>query len=509
MNFVERLKNSVKLSAFILTMLLVIEALTFYSCNSATDEHAQPGDSQKALKDFSSLAATGAQTKTTESLLVPESFSQLAEMISPAVVNISTVKTIKGQNRMLRPFEKEPFHRDDSMRDFFEKFFGPDRQKDFKQRSLGSGFIIDADGYIVTNNHVIENADKIRVILKDEEEYDAQIVGRDANTDIALIKIITESHLPVAKLGDSEALKVGQWVMAIGNPFGLEHTITAGIVSAKGRVIGSGPYDDFIQTDASINPGNSGGPLVNMNGEVVGINTIIIAGGQGIGFAIPIHLAKGIIDQLKDRGEVTRGWLGVSIQDLKGELAEYYRVKEGAGVLVVGVVPGDPADQAGIQPYDIILEISGKKVESSRSLIKRVADIDVGDTVNIEVLRDGKRKTFYVKVAKREETQIASAFKRKKDEDVLGIRVSNLTPEMIQQFNLTDNDGVVVVNIEPESKGDKAGVRVGDIIKGVNRGEIKTAAQYHKIIGHFEKGDAIALLMIRKNRGFVVAKMTK
>jgi serine protease Do len=509
MNFVKCFQKSVKFSGFILPMFLFIEAFTFYSCNSASDEHAKQGDIQGALKNFSSLAVTGAQAKADDFPLVPESFSHLAEMISPAVVNISTVKTVNTQNRMFRHFEEEPFDRDDPMRDFFKKFFGPERQRDFKQQSLGSGFIIDAEGYIVTNNHVIENADEIKVILKDEAEFDAEIVGRDANTDIALIKIKTEINLPEVKFGDSEVLEVGQWVMAIGNPFGLEHTVTAGIVSAKGRVIGSGPYDDFIQTDASINPGNSGGPLINMNGEVVGINTIIIAGGQGIGFAIPINLAKGIIDQLKDQGEVTRGWLGVSIQDIKGELADYYGVNEGAGVLVVGVVPGDPADEAGIQPHDIILEINGKSVESSRSLIKRVADIDVGETINIEILREGKRKTFYVKVAKREETKVASVFTQKKGEDALGIRVSNMTPKIARQFDLTDSGGAVVVSIAPDSKADKSGVQVGDIIKGINRKEIKTAAQYHKVIGQIKKGDAIALLMIRKNRGFVVAKLTK
>ena len=235
------------------------------------------------------------------------------------------------------------------MEDFFNKFFNQDQQKEFKQRSLGSGFIIDKDGYIVTNNHVVENADKIKVILKDEKEFEAEIVGRDPNTDIALIRIKSGYNLPVLKIGDSDALKVGQWVLAIGSPFGLEHTVTAGIVSAKGRVIGSGPYDDFIQTDASINPGNSGGPLINMTGEVIGVNTIIIAGGQGIGFAIPINQVKGIVEQLKKHGDVTRGWLGVTIQDLPADLAEYIGIKDGKGVLVSDVISGDPADKAGIR----------------------------------------------------------------------------------------------------------------------------------------------------------------
>ena len=294
------------------------------------------------MSGLTSSPAVCAESNAVQAL--PYSFSNLAEMISPAVVNISTVKIIKGGGRVFRHFKRSPFGKDDPMQDFFDRFFGDDRQQEFKQRSLGSGFIIDKDGYIVTNNHVVENADKIKVILKDEKEFDAEIVGRDANTDLALIKIEPDHNLPIVKLGNSDALKVGQWVVAIGNPFGLDHTVTAGIVSAKGRVIGSGPYDDFIQTDASINPGNSGGPLISMKGEVIGINTAIVASGQGIGFAIPINLAKGIIDQLKNSGEVTRGWLGVGIQNLTRELAEYYGIENGKGVLVTEVFPGDPAD---------------------------------------------------------------------------------------------------------------------------------------------------------------------
>ena len=301
---------------------------------------------------FGLFFSTAAAAATAPVKMIPESFSSLAEMVSPAVVNIRTVKTIKGGGRVFRHF-RSPFEKDDPMRDFFDRFFGPEQQKDFKQRSLGSGFIIDEKGFIVTNNHVVEGADQIKVLLRNENEYDAEVVGRDPNTDIALIKIKEDGGFPVARLGDSESLKVGEWVVAIGNPFGLENTVTAGIVSAKGRVIGSGPYDDFIQTDASINPGNSGGPLLNMKGEVVGINTAIVATGQGIGFAIPINMAKGILKQLKSSGQVTRGWLGVAIQDLSKELAEYYKLENGKGVLVTEVFSGDPADRAGIKAKDI------------------------------------------------------------------------------------------------------------------------------------------------------------
>jgi serine protease Do len=332
--------------------------------------------------------------------MVPASFTDVALAVSPAVVNIRTEKVVKGGGPVFRHFQS-PFGRDDPFRDFFERFFGDVPRGEFKQRSLGSGFCIDKEGYIVTNNHVVENADEIKVKLKSGKEYDAEIVGRDAKTDIALIKVKSWRGFQTVELGDSDELKVGEWVVAIGSPFGLEHTVTAGIVSAKGRVIGSGPYDDFIQTDASINPGNSGGPLINMKGEVVGINTAIFSrsgGNVGIGFAIPINLARGIIDQLKTSGTVTRGWLGVSIQDLTAELAEYYGVKAGKGALVGEVFKGDPADKAGIKPKDVIVEVDGDKIEDSRHLSQKIAGIPVGGKITLKVVRDGKERTFTVKM---------------------------------------------------------------------------------------------------------------
>ena len=372
---------------------------------------------------------------------IPASFTDLAESVSPSVVNISTVRTVKNGGRVFRHFHPGPFGGDERFRDFFDRFFGGDQQREFKQRSLGSGFIIEKDGYIVTNNHVVEDADDIKVILKDEREFEAEVIGRDANTDIALIRVTSGRDLPVAELGDSDRLKVGQWVVAIGNPFGLEHTVTAGIVSAKGRVIGSGPYDDFIQTDASINPGNSGGPLINMQGQVVGINTAIVASGQGIGFTIPINLAKGIIAQLKSDGEVTRGWLGVGIQPLTSELREYYGISEGEGVLVTEVFDGDPAQVAGIAPQDIIVSVDGQRVASSRDLTRMIAAIAVGKQVKVRVLRDGKPMTFKVHIAKRDEDTLAAKRGRPEHTDELGIRVSELNDEMRRKFDLASGWG--------------------------------------------------------------------
>ena len=420
-----------------------------------------------------------ALAKSTDIYSVPGNFSRLAEMAGPAVVNIRTVKTIKGGGPVFRQFQRGPRGRENPFDDFFERFFGENVPREFKQPSLGSGFIIDKKGFVVTNNHVIEDADQIKVKLDDDMEFDAEVVGRDPNTDLALLKIESEKDLPVLTMGDSNELKIGQWVVAIGSPFGLERTVTAGIVSAKGRVIGSGPYDDFIQTDASINPGNSGGPLLNMKGEVIGINTAIIASGTGIGFAIPVNLAEGIIAQLKSEGEVTRGWLGVAIQDLTSEMAEYYGLKDRKGVLVADVFEGDPADKAGIQAKDIILEVNDEKIETSRQLTAMIAGLKVGETAKVGVFRNGKKKSFAVKLAKRSDKKLAGGpVPEKREEEELGIRVTDLTSEMAQRFNLGETAGVVVVGVESGSKGSEAGVQVGDIIKEINHKAIETGIDF-------------------------------
>jgi serine protease Do len=506
--WISRLINLILRRKTVFAVIFIATAIVAVSCfNSVSDDKTKKSDTDKAK---ASMATSVEDTKKTESVrFVPESFSALAEMVGPAVVNIRTVKTTKTGS-IFRNFNRSPFGDEDPMDDFFNKFFNQNPQRQFKQRSLGSGFIIEKDGYIVTNNHVVEGADKIKVILKDQKEFDAEVVGRDEKTDLALIKINSGNSLPVVKIGDSDALKVGQWVLAIGSPFGLEQTITAGIVSAKGRVIGSGPYDDFIQTDASINPGNSGGPLVNMNGEVVGINTIIIAGGQGIGFAIPINLGKGIVDQLKKHGDVTRGWLGVTIQDVPSDLAEYLGIKDGKGVLVSDVIPGDPADKAGIRPKDIITEINGEKIESSRSLLKIVAGIGVGDIAKVKVLRDGREKIFNVEIAKRMDDKIASAKDSiKGGSDEIGIRVSNITQEMARRFNITETEGVIVVDINPDGKAADAGIMQGDIIKEINRQPVKSLKDYSEALGKIKKGESFNIFIWRDRVGYIIAKLTK
>jgi serine protease Do len=297
--------------------------------------------------------------------------------------------------------------------------------------------------------------------------------------------------------------------VAIGSPFGLEHTVTAGIVSAKGRVIGTGPYDDFIQTDASINPGNSGGPLLNMSGEVVGINTAIIASGQGIGFAVPVNLAKGIIDQLEAHGEVTRGWLGVGIQDIDEDMAEYYGLKDRKGVLVADVFEGDPADEAGIRPQDIILDVDGRKVETSRELTGLIADIPVGKTVTVDVLRNGKQTSFDVKIARRDDQRTAALDTKKDYGDELGVRVSNLTDEIVERFNIQEREGVMVVEVDPDSKASEAGIREGDIIREINHKAVNSVDDFRSIIGDMGDGEEINLFIKRMNAGFTIVKLIK
>ena len=442
--------------------------------------------------------------------MVPENFSHLAEVAKPAVVNIRTEKTVQGGGKVFRHFFGNPFGGRE--RDPFRDFFGPFEEgpsKEFKQRSLGSGFIIDKEGFIVTNNHVVEGADQIKVRLADDQEYDATVVGRDPKTDLALIKIEGAKDLVPLPMGDSDTQEVGTWVVAIGSPFGLEQTVTAGIVSAKGRIIGSGPYDDFVQTDASINPGNSGGPLVNMNGEVIGINTAIVASGQGIGFAIPINMAKDIIAQLKSKGEVTRGWMGVGIQDLTPELAEYYKVKGETGVLVTQIFEGDPADKAGIKANDIITAVNGEPVTSSRELSRRIAALGVGQKAKITIMRDGREKTVTVETAKRQEEQ-ALASKEAESDEKLGLSLQSLEPDMAARLGYDEAEkGVLVTGVESGSKADKAGVQQGDLVKEINRKPVAGMEEFRKQLNQVKKGDPIMLLLKRGQSGFIVAKMTR
>jgi len=373
------------------------------------------------------------------------SFADIVKKETPAVVNISTKRKVKARG---------PRHPNDQFReffgdDFFERFFGPNMpQKEYEKQSLGSGFIISKDGFILTNNHVVENADEIIVRLSNEREFNAEIVGTDPKTDVALIKIKDHDDLPVVNLGNSDDMEVGEWVIAIGNPFGVGQTVTAGIVSAKGRAIGAGPYDDFIQTDASINPGNSGGPLFNMNGEVVGINSAIYStsgGSVGIGFAIPINLVKGFLPELKEEGKVTRGWLGVMIQSLTPELAESFGLPSDDGALVSNVIENSPAEKGGIKQGDVIIEFNGEKIGKVKELPTVVASTPPGENVNVKVVREGKELSLAVKIDRLVEEPEESGESKIKN---LGMSVQSITPEIARKLGLETKDGVLVSMVE-------------------------------------------------------------
>ncbi len=440
---------------------------------------------------------------------VPETFAPLVEKLKPSVVNIATTKVVKTR-RLFRNFPRfgprDPF-REFFGDDFFDRFFG-DQPREFRTQSLGSGFILDKKGYIITNNHVVESADEIVVRLSDEHEFEAEVVGTDPKTDIALIKIDPgDVKLHPVALGDSDKIRVGDWVIAIGNPFGYGHTVTAGIISAKERVIGAGPYDNFLQTDAAINPGNSGGPLFDMDGRVVGINTAIVAGGTGIGFAIPVNMAKEIVRQLKDRGRVTRGWLGVMIQEVTKELAEQFGLEEPVGALVSDVVEDGPADKAGIKRGDIIIEFDGQKIRKMNQLPRIVASHAPGSTVEVVVLRKGDRKTFRVTLGELKEETLAG---RARIEEELGLTVQEVTPELRKHLGLDVEKGLVVSGVERGSPAYQAGIRRGDVIIEVNQREVGDLEDYRKALEE-SKGKDSVLFLVKRGAGtlYVVVPLSK
>jgi len=446
---------------------------------------------------FSMGAETGVQPYPN----APASFTELVKRVGPEVVNISTTKVIK-RGPMPRQFGNEGPWRDFFGDDFFERFFGQ-IPRERKQRSLGSGVIIDPQkGYILTNNHVIAGADEITVRLDDGKEYNADVVGRDPKTDLALIRTKVALDVEVgAPLGDSDKVEIGEWVMAIGNPFGLERTVTVGILSAKGRVIGAGPYDDFLQTDAAINPGNSGGPLFNMKGEVIGINTAIVASGQGIGFAIPINMAKELLPQL-EKGKVTRGWLGVSIQEVTDDIAKSFKLKDAKGALVAEVMEGTPAQQGGMERGDIIISFDGKEVETPNELQRIVASTPPDKKVKAKVIRDGKIETLTVKVGTMPE-EITETEKAITTD--LGLTVQTLTPDLAEQFNWSrDEKGVLITGVDPSGAGAEVGLRRGDLIKEIDRQNVENTEDYRKILGEAKKGESLLFLIKRGTRTFYI-----
>ena len=438
-------------------------------------------------------------------------FSAIAEKASAAVVGLKSERSIVREYRS--PFG-EPF--DPFNDDFFEYFFRRQlprqRQQQYRQLAQGSGFIISADGYILTNNHVVGESDKVTVTLNDGREFEAKIIGTDPDSDVAVIKIDAK-NLPYLETADSDKLKVGEWVLAIGNPFGLSHTVTAGIVSAKGRSgVGITTYEDFIQTDAAINPGNSGGPLLNLDGKVVGINSAILSrsgGNMGIGFAIPINMAKNVYEQLVESGTVTRGYLGVSIQDLTPELAKSFGLKDTKGVLISNVSAGSAAEKGGIKQGDIIIELDGMPVEKANDLMNRVAMLKPGTKAEIVVMREGKRKTLTVEVGTRPKSEEVGAA-RSDILEQLGISVQNLTPDLANRFGYKDEEGVIVTDVEPGSLADFGGITPGTLIVEVNRKAVRNTKDLEKALeASFKEGRVLFLLKYRQSTRYLTLTLPK
>lgn len=432
---------------------------------------------------------------------LPE-FTDLAEKAGSAVVNINTVKTVDTDQRQ-RLFDQFR-DRGGPFQDFFENFERFFQQQPRTQRSLGSGFILSADGFIVTNNHVIEGADEVHVTLQGEENYKAEIVGRDPDTDLALLKIDPDNKLPTLKFGDSEKMRIGEWVVAIGNPFGLDHSVTAGIISAKGRIIGAGPYDDFIQTDASINPGNSGGPLLNMDGEVIGINTAIVAAGQGIGFAVPSNMAQRIIEQLKSGEKIRRGWLGVSIQNLDKDMAKALGLDEPRGALVANAMPGEPAARAGVKTGDVILAVNGENVKDTNELLRKVAAIKPGQKVRLTIWRNQGSRQIDVTLGERDSERLAEGRAPSMQPDggsksEIGLTMRPVTDREAQALGLDSPQGLLVTDVAADSPAGMANIAPGDVIMEINQQAISTVGEFEKVIEESsEKGVVIVLL---KRRG--------
>ncbi len=451
----------------------------------------------------------------------PADFTELAKNAGPAVVNISTERVVKrrpgGPFMFPSPFFGGPGT--DEFERFFEQFDGPRQQEGGRgtrrQNSLGSGFVISSDGYVVTNNHVVKGADVIKVNFysskgNKEDSYEAEIIGTDEETDLALLKISANRSLPVLKFGDSDALEVGSWVVAIGNPFGLDHTVTAGILSAKWRKIGSGPFDDFLQTDASINPGNSGGPLLNMDGEVVGINTAIVPQGQGLGFAIPSSTAKKVIEDLKANKKVTRGWIGVTIQDVDENSAKALGLPEAGGALVGGVVPGDPADKAGIGAGDVILKVGDAKIASSDDLLRAIAALKPNSTTSVTIWREGKTSDVNVTLGERNADKTAENGNSGKQTDNasvsarLGLSLRTLSESDAAQLGLDIKQGVLVAGVNPDSVAAESGFRRGDVIFAVGRTAVKNLEDFNKLASEADKSRGVIMLQVnRRGQSFI------
>lgn len=486
---------------FLLSGLLVaaqFDRTSYLSAEETTREKSLAGASPQTVQTPGAMPGTA-------QMLVPN-FADIAEAVTPGIVNISTTKVVRSPFRGREDRRSRP---SDPFEDFFDRFF-QGRPQEFRQQSLGSGFVIDESGYILTNNHVIDSADEIIVTTANEREYRATVVGKDEKTDIALIKIDAEEDLLVLPRGNSDDLRIAEWVMAIGNPFGLQHTVTVGIVSAKGRVIGAGPYDDFIQVDASINPGNSGGPLIGVDGSVVGVNTAIYSNtGQsaGIGFAIPINIAMDIAHQLRATGTVTRGWLGVLIQRLDPDLARSYGVDRPRGALISKVVPGGPAEAAGLVSGDLILTYGDRNIDHHSELPVMVANTAPGEQVELQILRDGDEHTLTVTIKEMEKAVTAGRSRAPEEQAEepgrLGLRLQELPGQLAAQLGI--QEGVLVSGVEQGSIAEEKGIQHGDVVMQLNGQPVRAVEDFVSRVRAVEQGDVMRFLMRRDSNQYFVA----
>jgi serine protease Do len=506
-----------------------VGAFPFWGSDSDSSKTAPPAQAQTApflpAPPVPGVHVAPAEPNTpepNEKIGVISTFAPLVKKVIPSVVSVNVVQDVKvsglpfgGGGEQMGPGDDngsgggddndngggnggggvtpgDPF-------DQLRRFFGQGGQREFKQHGLGSGVIVSADGYILTNNHVVGNAEEIHVTLQDKREFTAKVIGKDAKTDLGLIKIEAKDPLPVASLGDSNGTDVGDWVIAIGNPFNVGMTVTAGIVSAKGRILG-GDYDDFIQTDASINPGNSGGPLINTKGEVIGINTAIYSrtgANNGIGFAIPIDMARNVMDQLKAHGRVVRGWLGVEIQEVTPDLAQSFGLPKPEGALVASADKDGPAGKSGIERGDIVLSFNGHPVDDEHELPALVAATPINQKVPVEVVRNGKHMTLSVTIGERKEPQVASA-KAETPGGNWGMQVGDITPEVAQQFHLENTKGVVIQKVAPDSPSADAGLQPGDVVLEINHDKVATVSDFVGKAKDAQKDKKPALLLVQR-----------
>jgi serine protease Do len=474
---------------------IITANLDFYPQSKATTENQN--------------SQTSAQLELTS---IENEFIKISEEVGPSVVSISTVQMRTYES----PFGENPFGDDEFFNKFFGDFFKNAPQQEYKQQGLGSGVIIDKNGHILTNEHVIANADEVTVTLTDGREYKAEIKGTDPRSDLAVIKIKAENLKP-AKLGDSSLVKTGQWSIAIGNPYGYylrssQPTVTVGVISALHRQLptvsrGQRLYTDLIQTDAAINPGNSGGPLVNLRGEIIGINVAIFSssgGYQGLGFAIPVNTAKYILNELIKGEEIQYSWLGVTVQDVTKDLAQFFKLDDKQGALVIDVFPDSPADKAGIKPDDIIIAFGQKEVKNHNDLINMVSHTKVGKTINIKIIRNAKELNLKVTTGKRpDEISFAGRSQQNQSKKFKGIEVADITEDIAEKYGLKANKGVLVIKVDKNSSTYWAGLREGDIIYAINKKPVSSVEDFNKIVADINEGEAVFL---RTNRGYISIK---